>query len=302
MTQPLTISQSLIKKFLRHGAERIICPKCIYETEIEPVMEVPPTRPMLDGSYFETLTLGSGRRGHKTLDLPRKKLTSKQERENRVLVEKGEEPIKGTKTIAQIRIEEQAERFKILRAQRQIMITEYNTQVRILKKWDDNIMLSGELDIFPVSILGKDKYQLAIIDLKLTGDINNDYGDFSWGEPDRMDHTQAQMYHYLIRDIDFTLNEGLKDIVTQPVLNMIADNNILFLYWVFSYGSGDLKDKFVRYDWDSNKEAELKESINKTVACIEENEAEGWPAKPEYERCEKCPLLNCTERCEIQSL
>ena len=301
MNRPLTISQSLMKKFLKHGEEKIICPKNIFETEIEPVVEVPPTLPMLGGSYFETLTLGSGRGGHKTLDMPRKKLTAKQERENRVRIEKGEEPLLGTKMISQIRIEEQAERFKILQAQRQIMITEYNTQVPIMKQWSEDVFLRGELDIFPTPILGRDGLQIAVIDLKLTGDIDNDYGDFCWGDPTRMDHIQAQMYHYLVRDIDFSLNQGLEEIVTQPVTNMIADNNILFLYWVFSYGSGDLRDKFVRYDWDSNKEAELKESIRKTIALIEEYESEGWPAKPEYERCSKCPLT-CTMRCEIEAI
>jgi len=110
------------------------------------------------------------------------------------------------------------------------------------------------------------------------------------------------MYHYLVRDIDFSLNKGLEVIVTSSVRNMISDNNVLFLYWVFSYGSGDLRDKFVRYDWDSNKEAELHESIRKTVALLQEYEAEVWPAKPEYERCEKCPLLDCTQRCEIQAV
>jgi len=299
---PYKISQSLIKKFLRHGEEKPICPKNIYYTEIEPIEERVPTRPMLDGSYFETLTLGGGRGGHKTLDLPRKKLTTKQERDNRVLVEKGEEPLQGAKMISQIRIEEQAERFNILRAQRQIMLTEYNTQVPIVKEWQEGVFIRGELDIFPTPVLGREGLQMAIIDLKLTGDIDNEFGDYSWGSPDRMDHIQPQMYHYLVRDIDFSLNKGLEVIVTSSVRNMISDNNVLFLYWVFSYGSGDLRDKFVRYDWDSNKEAELHESIRKTVALLQEYEAEVWPAKPEYERCEKCPLLDCTQRCEIQAV
>lgn len=301
MSIPYTISQSLIKKFLKHGEERIICPKNIYETEIDRKIEIPPTVPMMCGSYFETLTLGGGRGGHKTLDLPRKKLTSKQERDNRVRAEKGEEPLPGAKTIAQIRIEEQAERFAIIRARHQIMISEYNTQVRIFKKFNKDVMLSGELDVFPVAVLGKDGYQLAVIDLKLTGDIDNDYGDFCWGEPLRMDHTQAQMYHYLVRDIDFSLNQGLESVVTQRVRDIIANNEVLFLYWVFSYGSGDLRDKFVRYDWDKTKQAELEQSIRLTVALIEEYEAEGWPAKPEYERCTKCPIT-CAERCEIQAV
>ena len=299
-----TISQSLIKKFLKKGDEILGCPKNIYDTVMAPEEEFPPTRPMMDGSYFETLTLGGGRGGKQTLDLPRKQLTIKQETENRVREEKGEELIKGTKSIAQIRIEEQAERFKLLCAQHQVVITEYNTQVPILKRWeeDEGIMLSGELDIFPTPVLGKRGLQMAIIDLKLTGKINNDFGDYCWGSPEHMDHIQAQMYHYLIRDIDFSLNEGLKNLVTQSVTNIIANNAVLFLYWVFSYGSGMLRDKFVRYDMDHLKLAEMHESIRKTVAAIEKHEEEGWPADPEYERCAGCPLTNCTERCEIQAL
>jgi len=83
---------------------------------------------------------------------------------------------------------------------------------------------------------------------------------------------------------------------------MINNNGVLFLYWVFSYGSGNLKDKFVRYDMDHLKEEEMHESIRKTVAAIEKYEEEEWPADPEYERCINCPLTNCTERCEIQAL
>jgi len=299
-----TISQSLIKKFLKHGDEIPICPKNIYDTELDPKFERVPTDPMLKGSYFETLALGSGRGGEKTLDLPRKKLTVKQEAMNRVPIEQGKEPIMGGKTIGQIRIEEQAERFKILRAQRQIMLTEYNVQVPVYKKWeeDPSVFLRGELDIFPTPILGKEGYSMAMIDLKLTGDTDNTFGDFCWGDPFRMDHLQAQMYHYLVRDIDLNINKACREIVTPAVIRMINDNNILFLYWVFSYGSGDLRDKFVRYDWDKTKEAELKQSIRRTISIIEENESEGWPAVPEYERCSKCPIKDCTERCEIQAV
>ncbi len=298
------ISQSLIKKFLRKGDEIPICPKNIYETVIDPEVETPPTEPMLKGSYFETLTLGSGRGGHKTLDLPRKRLTKKQEAENVLREEKGEDAILGGKRLDQIRIEEQAERFKILRAQRQIVISEFNTQVRIYKKWEENpsIFLRGELDIFPTPVLGRDGLQMAIIDIKLTQKIDNDFGDYCWGAPEHMDHIQGQMYHYLIRDVDYSINKDLREIVTQPVKEMIARNDVLFLYWVFSYGSGDLRDKFVRYDWDKNKEAEFKQSVRRTISIIEDNEAKGWLAEPEYERCNKCPISDCAERCEIQAL
>lgn len=299
-----TISQSLIKKFLKKGEEIPVCPKLIYETAITGNIEIPPTEPMLKGSYFETLTLGSGRGGHKTLDLPRKAITKDQEAKNTARIEKGEEPLPGAKRIDQIRIEEQAERFKILRAQRQMMISEYNTQVPIYKKWEHNpeVFIRGELDIFPTPILGKEGLQMAMVDLKLTADIDNEYGDFCWGDPFRMDHIQGQTYHYLVRDIDPLLNKGVRDIVTEPVRNIINNNQVLFLYWVFSYGSGDLKDKFVRYDWDKVREAEFHESVRKTVSIIEDYESQEWPAVPEYERCIKCPINECTVRCEIQAV
>jgi len=304
MTFPYTISQSLVKKFLKNGDELPICPKYIYETAITGNYKEPPTIPRLNGSYFETLVLGSGRGGHKTLDLPRKKITKDQQAKNAIRIEKGLEPLPGTKKIDQIRIEEQAERFKILSAQRQIMISEYNTQVPIVKKWDKdpNVFLRGELDIFPTPILGKDGLQMAIIDVKLTGDVDNNFGDFCWGDPFRMDHIQGQMYHYLVRDINPMLNKGIRNIVTPAVTRMIDDNRVLFLYWVFSYGSGDLKDKFVRYDWEPIKEAELHESIRKTVSILEDNDTRGWKADPEYERCSKCPVKECAERCEIQAV
>jgi len=298
------ISQSLIKKFLKKGDIIPICPKNIYETEIAPEVETPPTEPMLKGSYFETLVLGSGREGHKTLDLPRKKLTIKQETENRIRAEKGETPILGGKKLDQIRIEEQAERFKILRVQRQIMISEFNTQVRIFKKWDEDtsVFLRGDLDIFPTPIMGKEGLQMAIIDIKLTQNIDNEFGDYRWGDPYNMDHIQAQMYHFLVRDVDMSINKGLRDILTPSAKRIIDSNSLLFLYWVFSYGSGNLRDKFVRYNWDKNKEREFRESVRKTISIIQDNEAKGWPAEPEYERCIKCPITDCPERSEIQAL
>jgi ribosomal protein L17 len=55
-------------------------------------------------------------------------------------------------------------------------------------------------------------------------------------------------------------------------------------------------------DEQEAKEAELEQSIRKTVSIIEDYEAKEWPAIPEYERCSKCPINECTERCEIQAV
>ena len=92
----------------------------------------PETLAMICGSYFETLCLGSGAGGRKTLDLPRKTLSEKRYRE---MIASGipESEIKGDKTIDQLRIEQQVLRFPQRLAELKIAINEHNTQVPIMK-------------------------------------------------------------------------------------------------------------------------------------------------------------------------
>jgi hypothetical protein len=249
------------------------------------------------GSYFETLAIGSGARGNKTFDLPRKTLNTKQEAANRLAVSKGNPPIYyGEKSINQIRIEAQALEFKKLCAKYQITIAPpYNTQVLIYKRWDDDVLLSGELDIFPTLVLGAEP-KLCIIDLKLTADLSSAFGEFAWGDFESMDKIQGVMYQYLVRDIDYDLNsqmgnENLSELVSPTIQQIIERNDLKFLFWVFDYKKpiDKLGNKFFPVDYDTNAESQLKETIRKTISLLDTYESAGWQRKV-CKTCDKCPI------------
>lgn len=312
----MNISQSIIKLFLKKGEEQEICPRFIKYIEIDGRASKIPTDSMLYGQYFETLCLGSCSNNIKVTDLKRKRLKKHQLAENEVLLQSGQ-PIKhiGEKTANQLRIEHQAMVFKQLIEKYNIYVLENNTQIKIYKRWlkDPNIILSGELDIFPTSILFRKDYnqpllpgdendlKLAIIDLKLTWDINSEWGDFCWGKPQFLDTTQGVFYHYLVRDMDLELNPHLKVIYSNTVRNLIDSDAISFYYWVFDYNSKSVGNKFVEVSYNSMKEAELNESIRKVVTAIELYDKEGWSTNPSFDRCTNCPLI-CKDRINIQTV
>ena len=83
------ISQSLIKMFLHNGDEWEVCARKIGMVDIFKHYEFEQTESMLKGKFFETLCIGRSRGGEMITDLPRKKLTKKQEAENRIKISKG---------------------------------------------------------------------------------------------------------------------------------------------------------------------------------------------------------------------
>lgn len=298
------LNQSLIHKFLYKGDEiEKICPKKIYHIDIIKSHQYR-TESMLKGSFFETLCLGSGSGSKIVEDLPRKRLTKAKEMENLKRKSSGLPEIKGEKTVDQLRIEEQAKRFRILASKYQIVADAGNTQTGITVRWHKNpdIYLRGELDIFPTPIMTNDGLRLAIIDLKLTYDLNTTFGEFCWGSPEYMDLNQSYMYSYLVRQIanNADLNPHLRELIAKPTINLIAHDQIDFYYWVFSYKKAE--DKLIKITWDELKENELHESIRKTINLIEYYEKMEWPAKPDYKLCKECTIFDCQERKSIQEL
>lgn len=289
------LSQSLIKKIIDKNQEEInYCAKKIYNLNILNLYHDETSLSQLKGIFFETLCIGGGAKGQKVYDLPRKKLSQKKINE---LKSSGKRII-GDKTIDQIRIENQVERFNLRTDELQIHIVPgYNTQVRITKRWNDKWKISGEFDIFPTPIFYEGKSRLAIIDIKLTMDVNSEFGDFCWGKPQYMDHIQGDMYHYLIRDVDFELNPHLKDVLLDAAQVAIKNNQVVFLYWVFGYKKEPLNEQekliergYFEPDGSNLRQLELKERIRKTISCLERDEDTGWSANPTTENCETCPL------------
>lgn len=299
---PLT--QSLIHKFLYKGEEREkLCPLKIYSTSIAKTHDYV-TESMNKGNYFETLCLGSGVGGKVTLDLPRKALPRKTVLENAKRKQLGLPEIKGDKTLDQVRIEEQAIKFKALCAKYQVVVTDGNVQLRITLPWhkNPNIHLSGGTDIFPTTIMTSKGIQLAIIDLKLTADVTSGFGEFSWGAPEFMDHTQGMLYSYLVRRLvnHIDMNPHMKEVLTKPAVELITRDQVFFYYWVFGYKK--IENKFVEVNWDQNRENELHEAIRKCVSLIEYYESLSWPARPDYKTCKECTVFECKSRENIEKV
>ena len=294
---PFFLSQTLMKDILdKYGESTNCCPKKIYHIRILKDYEQFETEPMLNGSFFETLCLGSGRKGKQTIDLPRKKNT-------------------GEKKIDQVRLEIQATRFPIVMQKHMIhVIPGFNTQIPIYKKLNDKVTCRGELDIFPTSvnrfngITSEWELVLGIVDLKSTGSIRNTFGNFSWGSPEYMDHIQGDMYQWLVRDFDYGLNAkmepefesrvGYKNIFTDAVLNMIGQDRIHFYYTVFGYRKPDLENEFLLlertyYDPEQTNKHRPKEHIqrmNATMGELEMMRHDKWCTNPSTDNCKKCPV------------
>jgi hypothetical protein len=289
------ISQSLIKLIIdKFQIEKEFCPKYIYDLYIAKTKSSIPSENMIRGLYFETALLGATSGENGVYDLPRKLLSKKKIAE---LTSLGL-PIIGEKRLSHIRIDNQIERAKMRFSDLELnILPNINTQIKILKNWNDRYILSGVLDIFPTTInqILKENgniftiNRLAIVDLKLTGDIYCTSGPFGWGNFKHMDHLQADMYHYLVEDIDFELNPHLKNLITEPILNIIKNKQLLFLYWVFGYKEPlEKQDKIFEKEYNNHDIRELKERIRKTIAVLEREEQFGWQPK-NCDMCFKCP-------------
>ena len=272
----MILSSTLIKNLFHKGDLLPFCPKKVFRVCIKKDLDHK-SLAMLQGNYFETLCLGSGRDGEKTTDLPRKR--------------------NGEKTITQIRIETQSRKFHELAQVHQIIVTEANVQVSIRKKLADNIYLTGNLDLYPVALLDPELgYVMAIIDTKLTKTLHNSFGHYCWAIPQQIDDLQAQIYMLIIEDIDFDINPHLNKELFE-VASKHAKNTS-FYYWVFSHFEGKVNGKYVPLEnaffpveRSELKRAELMETLRKSYKVVKYYNERGWDKTfPSKENCTHCPL------------
>ncbi len=140
---------------------------------------------------------------------------------------------------------------------------------------EDDLTLSGEFDI----LCEVDDPELgrvdAIIDLKLTKNINYEDGkgtdSWSWRYPQNRDHTQAYMYKHAYK--------------------LLFQKSPQFYYFVLDYKPTP-EYKIVRKKIGDMELRELHRSIETTKDKIVVYNKDGWPYKPEYKNCKNCPLLN----------
>ena len=258
-----TINQSLIKQMYRQGDEIPHCPQKIHKQYI--IKSHSYQSATFDrGNYFEYLAIGAGAiNDYVVTDLPRLK--------------------NGNKSLDQIRIEEQAMRFKSLLPTYGMQIVEVQKVVTAPWVYDDDITLRIVIDFLsPIKYRVGNQiydYPLALMDLKLTQNIHNNFGDYSWGFPANMDHLQAILYSHVWEE-----NYG---------------EQLPWFYWVFDYKKNP-ENKLIRKKVDNLQIAEMHESIRKTQANLLYYEAEDWPTNPSIDVCKSCALRQiCTDNVTV---
>lgn len=234
----------MIKAFKVSG----YCPMKLKKALIDKTHPLPSTPTMDKGVFFETMCLGSGVHGKKLTTLPLLK--------------------SGKKSVSQLRIEDQIAKFPLILKSHRMEIDEKD--VFLEYQLPSGIWLNGTLDF--TSSIWDDKegpIPKALIDLKLTGNINSTFGDFCWGTPFKMDHTQAAMYSVLYK--------------------LIYGVDIPFYYLVFDYKPIP-EYKIIKKVVGLMEREALKTSITATVEKINFHNDRGWFTNPSSDNCKDCPL------------
>jgi hypothetical protein len=221
---------------------------------LDKVISFPSNEDMDKGKYFEWLCLGGGAiSGEDVTDLPRTSF--------------------GKKTADQLRIEQQAERFKrmFIPGDSEFCGQEIiDTQVELR---DDKNKHKGTLDFVTKDVT---THQIWVNDLKLTSDVTSTRSKYGWGNPwDQMD--MLQMVHY--RDL---------------YANHLGTPHLKTALWVFDY------TKYMRCKIGEIKISEKAKHakdirMSSAFEVIDLYEKNGWATVASEEECRRCPL-SCVDR------
>lgn len=234
------INQSLVKS----SEKETFCPKKYLETEILGNFKREPSLAMIQGQYFEYLATGALNREGEVAEIP---FTQK-----------------AKKTTAQVRIEWQAQKFTENLAKNDIQIVSVGG---LLKFHLYKEFLTTGIEDTEVLYKGLP----YILDIKLTGDINNDYGDFCWGAFGKMDKLQA--YTYVLLKYHMT---GIR---------------YGFLYYVADHKK---KPESVLLEVENPLEnhMEVYRRFRQTYFRMVRFEKQGYPEVPSKD-CKSCPVTSC---------
>ena len=255
----IVISQSFIKA-MNHGRDieeltDLDHPQCPAKAKAVHLDGMPTkeTESMRKGNYLETLLWGSTETGE-VVTLPLLK--------------------SGKKSVDQLRIERSAFLLK------ERWSAEYRMDWRTIRHHitiglNERYVFRARLDAISSMYdpgMGEETMETVIVDLKLTGGLNNTFGPFAWGAPHTMDHTQAYLYSWAYEQV-----HGVR---------------VPFYYIVLSYKDIDAH-KRIRVNVDNMRIREALESMRRTMAAIDRYTAlENWPRIPSNMNCASCPLKN----------
>lgn len=230
-----------------------MCPLTWKARHIDKVFDFESSEAMMWGSYFETLAIGSGVGGKVTE--PTDKML-KSEYNNRVKLQASD-----------CRRYLKALGGKIISRQEYIFTSIMDADGQV-------ILVCGGLDIlygFP----NTDK-QNVIIDLKFTGDNDNDFGPYQFGNPEKINAQQA-VHYKILHKAKYGSDCG-------------------FEFWVFDK-SPSVKQKRIGVDVSDITEAMHIDKVSRiyneiTMAMTMDD----WGYKNTFENCRNCPVKCDFER------
>ena len=211
----------------------------------------PPNLPQMYGLHFERLVLGASAHDE-TLNLPALKT--------------------GKPPVAQIRLEEQASEVKaeLFKPDNMYGFTPTSVQQR----------LNGEIFGVPVSgvldAIDDSHEEPVILDLKSTGDADNDYSEYGWGnDPKDMDLLQQILYEEL-----YFQNSGVKPKSKLLIADYSPRKKIKLLNLTITEEAKELN--LERFKFGSE--------------VVEHYNTNGWSYKPSESECATCQVQDCPFR------
>lgn len=262
MSEPkvIHISQSLIKAL---DEEKGRCPDKARAIYIDG-MDSKPSFAMRRGLFFETIAFGATDSGEQVFMDPKKT---------------------GGQSAEEIRVRKQAHRLKTeIRSQFQMDWHEPRPHILVDLKTNSTVfkyVLRARIDMI-TSIMDKTKEGIAaspagdgfiprvIVDFKTTDSILSNFPvEFAWGMPHLMDHTQAKFYSWV-----YKLKYGM----------------LVPFYYIVMDTSTDMDYKIVRKLIGGVDLQEIKETVRRTIATVEQFSQEGWPLVASHDNCRGCPL------------
>lgn len=272
----LWINQSKIKRL----TSTIICPRKYYmeefvkeitddNGEIKQLRET--TESMNRGCYFEYHIWGTLPKDGK---IP--------------IASKGKK--KGSKSEIYKRIDEQIKNFPVIMAKYGIKVIK--TNVTIEAQVAPDTIIFGTIDA-----LVEWKGRVYIMDLKLTADVNSEYGDFNWGcfknrrndgvyvadydpfDSEAMDTIQAHTYMY--------------------IMELRTKMRCGFIYAVFDYKKGQLGHKIIEVPFSETARESLLERVSKTRQKLDGFAESGYAPIPTWTECKTCRVPDCPVRIPV---
>lgn len=272
------INGSLIKKMTFKGEKRNYCPLKLYRVEIMRMYDDEPTIYQARGLYFESMGLGETAHGDAVTDLPRLR--------------------NGQKGIDQIRIDAQIENFKRLAVEHGTVIIpegkNKNIQVKHKVVWDGGpefsdikVFITMAFDwVTPITVDNKD-YHAAIVDLKLSGNMKTNFGEFCWSRPEDMDHISMFIYSFSTK---------------LPVFYWVFDYSKHLLNQIYPINTNINHPDRQKQDEARLRLKEMDETIRKCIIDIQTYDQLGWHTEPSFENCKNCPILECPDRKRNQEI